>query len=71
MSKGLLTGLAFVAFCLLAGCVDVGDVPNSGGQSAYQRGIDQDLTATHESGGPQIRYTSPSSRVNWERLDDY
>jgi hypothetical protein len=71
MSKALLTGLALAAFSLLAGCVDLGDIPNTGGQSAYQRGIDQDLSATHESGGPQIRYESPSSRVNWRRLDDY
>jgi hypothetical protein len=69
MSKVLLNGVAIASLALLACCVDAGDLPNIGGSPVLQRGIDQDITATHSASGPQIRNESTSAPTNWRRLD--
>ena len=70
MSRMLLNGVAVASLVLLACCVDAGDLPNIGGSPVIQRGIDQDITATHSASGPQIRNESTSAPTNWRRLDD-
>jgi len=68
MPKMLLTGALLVALAALSGCVDVGDIPNLGGYSAYQRSIDQDVSTTFDE-GPTTRSGSPhspaSTPANW------
>ena len=60
MSKLLPTSAALLALVLLSGCVDVGDIPNLGGTTAYQRSIDQDVSSSFDEGAT-TRTLSPRS----------
>ena len=57
MSRSMLAICAAAALLGLAACADTDDIP--------QRGIDQDISATHDSGAPTVRNLGPRGGENW------
>lgn len=65
MAKSLLLTGAVVALLIgLSACVDVAGIPSIGGSTAYERGLDQDVSSTFDE-GPTTRNQSPLRPGNW------
>jgi len=65
MTRIFLKMAALLALSMLVGCVDPSDLPYLGGRPGYQRGIDQDIEATHDSGAATLGNESPVVPANW------
>ena len=57
MARVVRSGLALIALLSLGGCADSDDVAS--------RGIDQDITVTHDSGAPTVRNLSLPDTSTW------
>jgi hypothetical protein len=66
MTKISLKAMALAVLAPLLGCVDPTDLPSQGNSSGYQRAIDQDVSATHNSDYHTVRNEGVMTRVNWQ-----
>ncbi len=57
MARAVRSGLVLIALLSLGGCVDSDGV--------LSRGIDQDITVTHDAGAPTVRNLSLRDTSSW------
>jgi hypothetical protein len=60
----LATALALLL--MLSSCIDPADLPQLGIASGYQRALDQDVQATHDSNTSTVRGESVAAHMNWQ-----
>ncbi len=61
MTNALRVSLVIMALLLLGACTD----PDSVSGSSFTRGIDQDITVTHDAGAPTVRNLSLPDTSTW------